>query len=289
MENKRRMDGKAIRIGMILAATTCLFLSGCHGKEPSSESAPVGTTSAEQSSASGQSEGQTEEGKAGRSQEKVEGALAEIATSDGLADGEDPGNLAGALQEACGNVNVRIRAGNLIGSGVIYKSDENTVWIATAAHVVEQVENEAEITFRDGYVTISSAIVRAKEQDVAVLKVSRAALVDEGTGEDHGKNYRCALVSKEAYDGIQAGDAVIAMGSKSGAGEEAYAGVLLQDYVFLEDFGVYMLLADVEVKPGMSGGGLFDAKGNFLGILCGIAEDGEVAVAPMISLLIMDE
>jgi hypothetical protein len=39
----------------------------------------------------------------------------------------------------------------------------------------------------------------------------------------------------------------------------------------------------------MSGGGLFDAKGNFLGILCGIAEDGEVAVAPMISLMIMDE
>ena len=289
MENKRRMDGKAIRIGMILAATTCLFLSGCHGKEPSSESAPVGTTSAEQSSASGQSEGQTEEGKAGQSQEKEEGALTEIAMSDGLADGEDPGNLAGALQEACGNVNVRIRAGNLTGSGVIYKSDENTVWIATAAHVVEQVEDVAEITFRDGYVTASYAIVRAKEQDVAFLKIARSALVDEGTGEDHGKNYRCALVSKEAYDGIQAGNAVIAMGSKSGAGEEAYAGVLLQDYVFLEDFGVYMLLADIEVKPGMSGGGLFDAKGNFLGILCGIAEDGEVAVAPMISLMIMDE
>ena len=31
----------------------------------------------------------------------------------------------------------------------------------------------------------------------------------------------------------------------------------------------------------MSGGGLFDLQGHFLGILCGTDEEGEVAVVPL--------
>ncbi len=297
MKKKRKLDGKGIRIRIIVLALSCLFLAGCRGTGTTRESAFVGTDEGEQGQTIGQAGEQTGEHVGGQTTETPNGlnaegreeALKEIAMSEGLMAEEDPGNLAGALQEACGNVNVRIRAGNLIGSGVIYKSDEDTVWIATAGHVLEQVEGEAEITFRDGYVVQSYAIVRAKEQDVALLLIDRKALLDETTGEDHGKNYRCALVSKEAYDGVQVGDVVIAMGSKSGAGEEAYAGVLLWDYVFSEDFGVYMMVADVLVKPGMSGGGLYDAKGHLLGIICGVAEDGEVAAAPVISFMVMDE
>ena len=97
------------------------------------------------------------------------------------------------------------------------------------------------------------------------------------------------MISQEAYDRVQAGDLVLALGSKSGVGEEAYSGVLLQDYVFLQDFGVHMMVADVFVQPGMSGGGLFDAKGHLIGIICGISEDDEVAAAPLISLMALEE
>ena len=289
MKTKRCVHKKNNRIRMILATLACLLLTGCHGKENSIESTSAGIATEEQSQAGGRAVESKADQETEQTSRKTEETWTEIAMSDGLVGEEDPENLAGALQECCGNVNVRIRAGNLLGSGVIYRSDESTVWIATAAHVLEQVESEAEVTFRDGYVARSYSIVRGKEQDIAFLLIHREALVDETTGEDHGDHYRCTLISKEAYDAVLPGDVVIAMGSKSGAGEEAYAGVLLQDYIFLEDFGAYMLLAEVEVKPGMSGGGLFDAKGNFLGILCGIAEDGEVAVAPMISFMVMDE
>lgn len=252
-----------------------IFLISCAGKD----SLPS-TTGAEQE----QSEEAREQE---RSAETGKAVYAPIAVSKGLMEDEDSENPAGRLQERCGNVSVRIQAGNLIGSGIIYKSDENMVWIATAAHVLDNVQDPVKITFSDGFATATSSIKRAEEQDVAFLLVAREALVVDGT--DHGENYRCAPVSQDAYDAVQEGDLVIALGSKSGVGEEAYAGMLLQDYVLLEDFGVYMMVADVVTKPGMSGGGLFDAKGHLIGILCGVSEDDEVAVAPLLSLMALEE
>jgi hypothetical protein len=39
----------------------------------------------------------------------------------------------------------------------------------------------------------------------------------------------------------------------------------------------------------MSGGGLVDAKGHLIGILCGVSDDDEVAVAPLLSLMALEE
>ena len=249
-----------------------IFLISC-GKKPAVESSEASTPQSTESQA--------------QSSETPKLQYVPIEVSAGLLEDEDPENPAGRLQERCGNVSVRIHAGHLIGSGIIYKSNSETVWIATAAHALEQAQDDVEITFSDGYTVRTSEVRNAQEGDVAFLLVAREALVEGET--DHGKEYRCAMVSQDAYDAVQVGDLVIAFGSKSGVGEEAYAGVLLQDYVFLQDFGVHMMVADVVAKPGMSGGGLFDAKGHLLGILCGVSEDDEVAVAPLLSLMVLEE
>ncbi len=219
-------------------------------------------------------------------EEEVKPKYAQILVAESPeASDEEADNPAGVLQESLGNVMVKIRAGNLGGSGVILEADNEYLWIATALHVLDHLEDVVKITFEDGFEVETSKVLKAENQDLALLKVDRAALVDGET--DHGKEYRLARYSQEAYDGAAVGDLVIAMGSKSGVGEDAYAGILLQDYVYSEDFGSYVLVADVAVKPGMSGGALFDARGNLLGILCGTAENGEVAVAPAIGLMTM--
>ena len=256
----------------------CFFLTGCTGIWKSSKKEALDVA---EGAPSGEGVGNME------AWEDV--GFAPLEASEGLEASEDPENPAGRLQEVCGNVMVQIHAGNLYGSGVIYGSDEKQVWIATAAHVLEQADGAVRVTFADGFEAWTSDVRTAREQDVALLAVPRDALWDEDAKEDHGAYYRSVLLSQEEYDKVQNGDRIIAMGSRSGVGEDAYGGVLLQDYVYLEDFGVYMMVADVYVKPGMSGGGLFDARGNFLGILCGVAEDGEVAVAPMLSLMAMEE
>lgn len=209
---------------------------------------------------------------------------------------EDAMNVAGELQEDQGNVMVRLQAGKLSGSGVIYEADDSFVWIATAKHVLEQMEDVVKVTFEDGFETETKNVVRSPKLDLAFVKLERSALTEETkalgqektTFVDHGINYRCALASQKAYDAAKAGDQVIAMGSKSGVGEDAFAGTLLEDYVFVNDFDAYMMIADVNVTPGMSGGGLFDAHGNLLGIICGVSEDGQVAAAPFLALLAME-
>ena len=218
-------------------------------------------------------------------EEKVKPKFAQILVAESPEAPDEETDNAGFLQESLGNVMVKIRAGNLGGSGVILEADNEYLWIATALHVLDHLEDVVKITFEDGFEVETSTVLRAESQDLALLKVDRAALVDGET--DHGREYRLARYSQEAYDGAAVGDLVIAMGSKSGVGEDAYAGILLQDYVYSEDFESYVLVADVAVKPGMSGGALFDARGNLLGILCGTAENGEVAVAPAIGLMTM--
>lgn len=36
-----------------------------------------------------------------------------------------------------------------------------------------------------------------------------------------------------------------------------------------------------QAEPGMSGGGVFDAKGNLIGLLTGATPDGETAALPL--------
>lgn len=215
-------------------------------------------------------------------------ALEELRETD--VEGAD--NPAGEMQEVYASAMVKVRAGNLSGSGVIIASDQKYLWIATATHVLEQLSqgDSVKVTFADGWEVRTQKVENSESQDLSILRVNREALVEqsEGTFRDHGQEYRRAVLSQEAFDSARPGDLVISMGSRSGAGEDAYAGVILQDYVYLEDFNAYMILAEVAVTPGMSGGGLFDSRGRLLGILCGVSEDGEVAVCPILSLLTME-
>ena len=45
---------------------------------------------------------------------------------------------------------------------------------------------------------------------------------------------------------------------------------------------------DMECFPGMSGGGVFDSGGNFLGVVCAISDAGETAVIPYLTIYAKD-
>ena len=218
----------------------------------------------------------------------------EIAEAPSIT-GDAADNPAGLLQEVCGCTMVKLKAGKLNGSGVILASDRRYLWIVTAGHVLDDFDPESGeasilVTFADGFQTQVSKAERKEELDLAILRLNRASLVERvGESEtDHGLEYRRAILAQEAFDQLKPGDLALAMGSRSGVGEDAYAGVITQDYAYLEDFGTHMIVAEVPVSPGMSGGGLFDSEGRLLGILCGVSEDGEVAVCPVINLLALE-
>lgn len=200
-------------------------------------------------------------------------------------------NPAGELQEACGSMMVKIGAGGLIGSGILWQESEAEILVLTAGHVLERMADQVTVVFYDGFQVQTDRVIRSETTDLAILKIPREALIeDNGQGnKDHGEACRRVSVNQDAYDRAAVGDTVIALGSYSGVAEDAYAGVLTQDYIYSEDFEAYIMLANCPVKPGMSGGGLFDEEGNLLGILCGSSKEGEVAVVPLIAILAMNK
>lgn len=185
-------------------------------------------------------------------------------------------NMADMLQKAAAGVMVRVSAGELSGSGVIYGICEGKLVVVTAGHILEPAEGAVWLTFFDDFAVESTEYVVSRNADLAFVKVDLSELPQE-----HLQQYYCVNTDKESFDALKSGDGVIAMGSKSEAAGDAYEGTLVEPWIYVEDFAQYMMLAKVETYPGMSGGGLFDLQGHFLGILCGLDEDGEAAVVPL--------
>lgn len=185
-------------------------------------------------------------------------------------------NIADLLQKQGQGMMVQLQAGSLIGSGVIYDENDGVVTILTAAHVLEETDTFVCITFCDGWSTVSREYTIYEKEDLAEIR-----LAVEAIPEEHLKQYWRANYEKESFDALKAQDGCIAMGSKSGVAAEAYEGVILDNWIYMEDYEEYMIWARANVMPGMSGGGLFDTRGRLLGILSGGTEDGELAVIPL--------
>lgn len=189
-------------------------------------------------------------------------------------------NLAGMLQETCGGMMVRLEAGQYTGSGVICGTEENSLLVATAAHVLADAADGVKLTFYDGWETEEVSVSAAEQADLAVLRVPLTAVLQQRLG-----HYLAANLDRAASDRIRAGDGCIVMGSSGGVAEDAYEGVLLEAWIYAEDYGQYMVWAGAPGKPGMSGGGIFDQRGRLLGILSGYSGDGEWAAVPLAFLL----
>ncbi len=195
---------------------------------------------------------------------------------------EDSGNenLADLLQRAGGGMMVQLRAGGLLGSGVICGTEEDRLLILTAAHVLEKAEDAVAVIFADGECVSADQFECSEMGDFAVVQVTAGDIPEVTLAQ-----CLCANLDKESFDAAVSGQGCIAMGSRSGVAAEAYEGVILDHWIYMEDYGQYMMWVRAEGKPGMSGGGLFDRQGHFLGIISGGNEDGELAVVPLSLML----
>lgn len=208
-------------------------------------------------------------------------------------------NLAGMLKEqACGAM-VRISAGNLVGSGVIFRMDQKEMVILTAAHVLEEVagqersednaESVLEITLIDGTI-LSDKKNKSKDNvwSVTLSQTSDLGIITvpmEEIPEDVFAHCRYVPTDKEAFDVLTAGDIILAMGCAEEVAGNAYEGTLTDPWVYIEDYGQYMMLGRTYAESGMSGGGVFDRYGRFVGILSGEDERGNLAIVPLSLIL----
>ena len=216
-----------------------------------------------------------QEEQTGEEKERNKTAVLETAP---LLEWQDPDteNLAGLLQENCGGMMVQLTAGQYMGSGVICGEEEDCLVIVTAAHVLADAADGVQVTFVDDRTVDTVDFSISEQRDLAVVRVP----LKEIPGDRLGK-YLTANLDKSSYEQLRAQEPCIVMGCKSGVAEEAYEGVVLDPWIYMEDYGQHMIWVSAYGKSGMSGGGLFDRRGHLLGILSGRNEDDEWAVVPL--------
>lgn len=197
-------------------------------------------------------------------------------------------------KEECPAYLVSITAGNMTGSGIVYSMEEGWVIVLTAAHVVKdmptarpagadttewgpaaEADPGAQISFCDGTKVFCREIIVSELADLALLRIPITRLK-----EDQRESCQCVSVDKECFDALRAEDVCRAVGFGPEEKVLQYEGTILDPWIYMEDYGQYMIWAGVEIRPGMSGGGLFDENGYLIGILSGGSEDGELAAVP---------
>ncbi len=137
------------------------------------------------------------------------------------------------------------------GSGVIISQDG---YILTNNHVINGA-NSVKVRLRDGTEYDATIIGSDSDNDIALLKVSVTGLSPATFGDSNS---------------LAVGDYVVAIGNPLGElGGTVTDGIIsaLARKVTIEDTQMTLLQTNAQVNPGNSGGGLFNANGELVGIV----------------------
>ncbi|MBQ1453183.1 MAG: trypsin-like peptidase domain-containing protein, partial [Ruminococcus sp.] len=138
------------------------------------------------------------------------------------------------------------------GSGVIISEDG---YIITNHHVIDDA-SKITVTLRDGTTTYDAKLIGSDEDnDIALLKVDATGLQAATFGNSSN---------------LVVGDYVIAIGNPLGTlGGTVTDGIIsaLAREVTIENKNLTLLQTNAQISPGNSGGGLFNANGELVGIV----------------------
>ncbi|MDN5352032.1 MAG: serine protease Do [Clostridiales bacterium] len=137
------------------------------------------------------------------------------------------------------------------GSGVIVTSDG---YIATNNHVIEGAST-IKVTLRDGTEYSAELIGRDEDSDIAVIKIDATNLPTVTFGDS---------------DSLVVGELAVAIGNPLGElGGTVTEGIIsaLNRSITIDDTTMTLLQTSAAISPGNSGGGLFNAYGELIGIV----------------------
>lgn len=137
------------------------------------------------------------------------------------------------------------------GSGVIISQDG---YILTNNHVINGA-NSVKVRLRDSTENDATIIGSDSDNDIALLKVNATGLSPATFGDSNS---------------LAVGDYVVAIGNPLGElGGTVTDGIIsaLARKVTIEDTQMTLLQTNAQVNPGNSGGGLFNANGELVGIV----------------------
>ncbi|MCD6436572.1 MAG: trypsin-like peptidase domain-containing protein [Clostridiales bacterium] len=149
--------------------------------------------------------------------------------------------------------NVRESQGS--GSGVIFKKDEDKIYILTNNHVVDNT-NELLVEIKNGDFQKAEVIGKDRMSDIAVISINNTGEYDDIIPVEFANS-----------DLLKSGQKVIALGNPLGYNHTVTTGVISALGRELEKDNIFKLIqTDAAINPGNSGGALLDSQGRLIGI-----------------------
>jgi len=146
------------------------------------------------------------------------------------------------------------------GSGIIYKADNDKIYIVTNNHVIEDAVNvNISIT---GNEQISAKLVgKDAQSDVAVISVLKTDLAAANITD-----YKVAEFADS--DKVEVGEYVLAIGNALGQGKTVTQGIISAQNkeVNIDGKKLTVLQTDATINPGNSGGALVNSTGKIIGM-----------------------
>ena len=150
------------------------------------------------------------------------------------------------------------------GSGVIVGLDNNTYYIITNNHVIDGA-NEITVRTRAGVSYNGRLIATDDSADIAIIAI------------DSNDELSIAIMGNS--DDLQIGEDLIAIGNPLGSlGGTVTKGILSATgrTIQIENYEMTLLQTDTAINPGNSGGGLFNMRGELIGVVNAKTTDEEI-------------
>lgn len=146
------------------------------------------------------------------------------------------------------------------GSGIIFKEDDEKVYIITNYHVVGGAQSVS-VSISGAMPVNAGLIGREQSADLAVLYVLKEDLREVGI---HG--ITVAMFGDSDY--MQEGDIVLAIGNAMGEGNSTTQGIIsvMSKDIRVEGKELTVIQTDAAINPGNSGGALVNMRGEVIGI-----------------------
>jgi len=152
-----------------------------------------------------------------------------------------------------------LRASEGAGSGVIFKTDGDYIYILTNSHVVDGA-NELLVEITSDKLISAEVVGIDKDTDIGVIRIEKKSI-----SADYVNSIKPVVFGDS--DKIRVGEIAIAIGNPLGYNNTVTVGVISALDRKLSDANVLSLIqTDAAINPGNSGGALVNGRGEVIGI-----------------------
>ncbi len=176
---------------------------------------------------------------------------------------------------------VCIRGEDYCGSGSIFIMDKDEIIIVTNRHVIQYFDSDSRVVFFNGAQCCGRVLGFSESADIGFISVREDEL-----DRDDKRELRAVGKREAAYDELKKNSCFFMIDMASDPADPViYKGAVVDKARYLADYGMEMLYGDGAAIPGMSGSGIFDYCGNYIGTLSGATDQYELAGVPLKTVL----